>query len=67
MIEKIQKQIEIARNEKEDFDKAQDALKEARCLIDELEKVAISLRKEARDVMQDVFNHFKDSGYVKFL
>ena len=48
-----------------DFDFSVIHLKQSRESIEELQKVVNQMRQEEHDLTQDVYNRFKDKGFVK--
>ena len=73
MIDKFAVEISVDRfnaaldNVKEsgDFDECITLLNESRKNIERLETVVKMMKQEEHDLTQDVYNKFKDKGYVK--
>lgn len=73
MIDKFAVEISVDRfnaaldkvKESEDFDECITLLNESRKNIERLETVVKMMKQEEHDLTQDVYNKFKDKGYVK--
>jgi len=72
MIDKFAVEISVDRfnaaldkvKESEDFDECITLLNESRKNIERLETVVKMMKQEEHDLTQDVYNKFKDKGYV---
>lgn len=73
MIDKFAVEISVDRfntaldkvKESGDFDECITLLNESRKNIERLETVVKMMKQEEHDLTQDVYNKFKDKGYVK--
>ena len=68
-IDNFNMRLDMAKNEieKEDgsFNFSVASLMNSRYCIEALEKIITQMKQEEHDLTQDVYNRFKDKGYVK--
>ena len=68
VVENFNKRLQTVKDEvnKTDgsFDLSIENLKESRAYIDALQHVVNQMKQEEHDLTQDVYNRFKDKGYV---
>ena len=73
MIDKIATQLNVESfnisleeaDKAESFDEAIDALNLARVRIERMENTIRQMKQEEHDLTQDIYNKFKDKGFVK--
>lgn len=73
MIEKFDAEVSIDRfnlsmkiaDLTQDFDTAIEHIKRSRESIERLENIVRQMKQESHDLTQDIYNKFKDKGFVK--